>query len=181
MRSFSTEISGNRGAGDKLSSATRSSIISKHEAGVTNKDLAAEYGVHRNTISSTIKRWTDHHTLESLPRSGRPEITTRREKRMLVRMARRYPKIKYIMLMEEAGLLRGHYTPSRRTITRLLKRAGLTNHRCAMRPKFNARVAALRLRFGREHRHFNWRRRVVKFTDECSVQRGLGEKAEWCF
>jgi hypothetical protein len=64
---------------------------------------------------------------------------------MLVRIARRYPKIEYIMLMEEAGLLRGYYTSSRRTITRLLKRAGLINHRCAMRPKFNARVAALRL------------------------------------
>ena len=100
---------------------------------------------------------------------------------MLVRMARRWLKIEYKTLMVEAGLLRGYYTPLRRTITRILKRAGLTNYRCVTRPKFNAGVAALRLRFGREHCYFNWRRRVVKFTDECLVQRGLGEQAEWCF
>ena len=46
MRSFGAEISANRNVGDELLLATRSSIISKHKAGVTNKDLAAKYSVH---------------------------------------------------------------------------------------------------------------------------------------
>jgi len=71
-RQFGSEITGNRGKKQELSSEARSSIISKWEAGVMNKDLAAEYGVHRNVIAYTIKRWKEHHTVNSLPRSGRP-------------------------------------------------------------------------------------------------------------
>ncbi|KAF2178709.1 hypothetical protein K469DRAFT_717923, partial [Zopfia rhizophila CBS 207.26] len=58
---------------------------------------------------------------------------------------------------------------------------GLTNHRCKKRPKLNAAVRALRLKFCQEYRYFNWKRRGVKFSDECSVQRGSGKEAEWCF
>jgi transposase len=86
-RSFGTEISGNRGRNDELSPEARSSIISKQEAGVSIKELAAEFGVHRNTITKTIKRWKNHKTVHSLPREGRPEIITHREKRLLHRIA----------------------------------------------------------------------------------------------
>ncbi|KAF2178937.1 hypothetical protein K469DRAFT_717708 [Zopfia rhizophila CBS 207.26] len=56
MRSFGTEISGNRGP-----------IISKREAGVLRKDLAAEFRVSEKTITNTLKRWKSHNTVESLP------------------------------------------------------------------------------------------------------------------
>ena len=46
IRSFGLEILANRGAGDKLLPAMRSLIIFKHEASVTNKDLATKYSVH---------------------------------------------------------------------------------------------------------------------------------------
>jgi transposase len=154
-RQFSSEITGNRGKKQELLSKARSSIISKWEAGVMNKDLAAKYGVHRNVIAYTIKRWKEHHTVNSLPRSSRPQTTTRREQRLLVRLVRRYLKIKYRVLMQEAGFLNTHHPPSKKTVARILKRHGLTNHRCALRPKFNKGVAALRLRFAREYRHFN--------------------------
>jgi transposase len=79
-RSFGTEISGNRGRNDELSPEACSSIISKQEAGVSIKELAAEFGVHWNTITKTIKRWKNHKTVYSLPREGRPEIITHRKK-----------------------------------------------------------------------------------------------------
>jgi transposase len=87
-RQFGTEITGNRGKKEELTPEARSGIISKWEAGVMNKDLAAEYGVHRNVIAYTINRWKKHKTVSSLPRSGRPEVTTRREQRSLVRLVR---------------------------------------------------------------------------------------------
>ena len=66
-RSFSAEITGNRVKKGELSPEARSSIISKWEAGVANKDLADEYGVHWNAITYTINRWKQHYTTKSLP------------------------------------------------------------------------------------------------------------------
>ncbi|KAF2179956.1 hypothetical protein K469DRAFT_715823, partial [Zopfia rhizophila CBS 207.26] len=125
MRSFGTEISGNRGRNDKLSPKAHAAIISKRKAGVLRKDLAAEFRVSEKTITNTLKRWKSHNTL-----------TMRREK-------------------QEAGLLQLH----KATIYQILKEKGLTNHRCKKRPKLNAAVRALRLKFCQEYHHFNWKRR----------------------
>ncbi|OCK90310.1 uncharacterized protein K441DRAFT_580150, partial [Cenococcum geophilum 1.58] len=56
----------------------------------------------------------------------------------------------------------------------LLKEKGLTNYRCKKRPKFSVGYTALRLRFLREYRHFNWECRTVKFSNKCLVERGSG-------
>ena len=29
--------------------------------------------------------------------------------------------------------------------------------------------------------NFSWRRHIVKFSDECSIQKGSGATTEWCF
>jgi hypothetical protein len=71
--------------------------------------------------------------------------------------------------------------PSRRTLYWVLKGEGLTNHRCKKRPKLNTRHAAKRLQFVRQYRQFAWGRRTLKFSDECSVQKGAGANQEWCF
>ncbi|KAJ5749486.1 transcriptional regulator family: Helix-turn-helix and Homeodomain-like HTH [Penicillium manginii] len=36
--------------------------------------MAAEFNVARSTIYSTIKRFREHQTLKSLPRSGAPKV-----------------------------------------------------------------------------------------------------------
>lgn len=41
--------------------------------------------------------------------------------------------------------------------------------------------ARKRLRFCKEYLHFAWRRRTLKFTDECSIQKGSSHNTEWCF
>jgi len=70
-RAFGIEIIGNRGKNEELSPEARSSIISKWEASILNKNLMAEYGVHWNAISNIIKRWKTHNTLHSLPQESR--------------------------------------------------------------------------------------------------------------
>ncbi|KAF2186036.1 hypothetical protein K469DRAFT_707210 [Zopfia rhizophila CBS 207.26] len=67
MRSFGTEISGNRGCNDELSPKARAVIISKRKAGVLRKDLAVEFCVSEKTITNTLKRWKSHNTVEFLP------------------------------------------------------------------------------------------------------------------
>ncbi|OCK73154.1 hypothetical protein K432DRAFT_313566, partial [Lepidopterella palustris CBS 459.81] len=159
----------------------RAAIVSKTEAGYPARKLADEYGVTRQCINATLRRWKKHKTTTSLPRSGRLPILSRRQKRLLYQAARQNPKIEYQKLWEKAGLLEHPHPPSRSTMYRSLKKDGLTNHRCKKRPKMNAGHAKHRLKFCRQHRHFNWKRRTVKFSDECSVELGSGANAEWCF
>lgn len=39
----------------------------------------------------------------------------------------------------------------------------------------------MRKKFAKEYKDFDWEATTVKFTDKCSVQRGSGQQAEWCF
>jgi hypothetical protein len=55
-RQFGSQITRNCGKKQELTPKARSGIILKWEAGVMNKDLAAEYGVHRNVIAYTVNR-----------------------------------------------------------------------------------------------------------------------------
>jgi transposase len=98
QRSFGTQISGNRRPGTELLEAARAGIIAASEAGVSKPEIAAEYRVNRSTVYDTINRWKNHHTLESLPRPGQPEKLTRHQKRLLIRIVRRNPRIDYAAL-----------------------------------------------------------------------------------
>jgi transposase len=184
-RRFGTEISGNRAYKQELSDVTCAAIIAKYDAGVKVAALKEEFRCGKTAIYDTINRWKNHKMLQSLPRSSRPRVLSRREKRILYRIARKSPKIEYEKLIEDAGRTTPsnthNTTPYRSTIYRVLKEKGLVNCRCKTRSKLTHVHALLRLKFCREHRHFNWRRRVVKFSDECSVQRGSGNVAEWAF
>ena len=167
QRSFGQEISGNARGNKEFTSEQRAAILAKHDAGVMQKDIAEEFRCTRQCIGQTIKRWKNHATLDSLPRKGRTPLINRRECRLIIRTVRKYPKIQYRKLMEDVGLLNQHHPPSRRTVNRILAKQGLANHRCAKRPKLTHAHALLRLKFQRDYRNFNWRRRVVKFSDEC--------------
>ena len=84
QRSFGTEISGNRRPGAELLDVQRARILSAVEAGEEKTKIAARYRVTRRVIYNIIDQWNNHHTLKSLPRSGRPEKLTRRQKRLLL-------------------------------------------------------------------------------------------------
>ena len=75
-RSFGQEISGNRRPKAELTPAARVALLAKHEAGVSRAELAHEFDVHPSCIYKTIKRWSNHKTLKSLPRSSRPKKLT---------------------------------------------------------------------------------------------------------
>ena len=175
MRGFGTEISGNRKPNQELSEAQRAGIIGQKQAGDSTKKIATEYGIHRNTVSQTLKRFRDHKTPSSLPRSGRPEKLSRSAKQRLFRAARKSPRIQYAALRSHAP---GNKV-CRRTIYSILKKRGLTNWRAKKRPKLSREDAEKRLEFARNMRSFNWRK--VIFSDECSVERGAGKDAVWVF
>jgi transposase len=141
QRSFGTQISGNRRPGTELSEAARAGIIAASEAGVSKPEIAAEYRVNRSTVYDTINQWKNHHTLESLPRPGQPKKLTRHQKRLLIRIVRRNPRIDYTALKcQVAGV-----TVTHKTLYRLLKKYYITNWRAKKRPKLTPAAAQLRL------------------------------------
>ena len=68
--------------------------------------------------------------------------------------------------MEQAGLTYVYYN----TIYKTLKEKGLIRYYYKKKPKLNAGHAALRFRFTREYRNFNWRRYTIKFSNKYSVK-----------
>lgn len=138
-------------------------------------EIASKYHCSCRAIYNTIQRWNDHETVNSLPRSGAPEKLTRYQKRLVLRIVRKHPRIEYAALKcEAAGVNISH-----RTLQRFLSKFHITKWLAKKRPKLTPAVARKRLRWAQKFKGFPWTR--VKFSDECSYKRGAGKKPAWVF
>ena len=184
-RGFGQELDQNVRRGPNLSIVQRDQIIGMLQSGATVKEAAHAYGRTDRCIRKIYQKYRQTGTTEDKPRSGRPLVLSLAQKKIIYRKVRAAPRIEYSELQQESIFVNYKGTPSkppsRSTLYRELRRRGLTNHKAKKRPKFNRRHAALRLKFSREYRHFPWGRRTLKFSDECSVQKGSGGNQEWCF
>ena len=185
QRSALSEISKNPRKRPNLTPTQRIQIISKGQAGCSTAELAAEFGCSARTVRRTLQEAPTHHNGLEKPRSGRPSILSEHEERRIYWAVRAAPKIEYKELLEVTTI---HYSdgttskqPSRSTLYRMLKRRGLTNYKANKRPMLTRARALGRLRFCREYRNFPWSRRILKFSDECSLQKGSGQNQEWVF
>jgi len=173
QRQFGSKISANTRKRRKLTPDERQRIIAKHEYGVEISALAAEFGCATSAIKYTIRTYTQRATTQDRPRSGRPPILSRWQKKIVYRKARAQPKIEYLELAKEAQVYLLNGTPSapplRSTLYRKLRRRGLHNRRCRVRPKLTRASARVRFSFSVEHRNRTWRRPLIMFSDECSV------------
>jgi transposase len=137
QRSFGTEISGNRRPGAELLNIQRARILSAVESGEEKTEIATRYYVSRRVIYNTIDRWNNHHTLDSLLRPGAPKKLNRYQKRLLIRIVRRNPRIDYAALKcQVAGV-----TVKHKTLYCLLKKYYITNWRAKKRLKLTPAVA----------------------------------------
>lgn len=184
-RQFGQEIDGNTRRGPNISPDDRGAIIALRECGVSVSKLATRFGRSEHAIRYTLQTYTSRPTTEERPRSGRPTILSRHQQKLIYRAARKTPKIEYRDLQQVAVVVNPDTPPpkppSRSTLYRYLKRQGLTNYRTKHRPKLNQYHATKRLQFSYQYRTFQWSRRTVKFSDECSVQKGSGHNQEWVF
>ena len=170
--------------GGQLLDRQRDYIITKVEAGVRTKEIANELSCSQRVVQKVWKRWTLIGSTTIAPRTGRPAILTRRQKRLLLRYTRKYPKIEYCDLMYHVRvwpLNHDYPTVSRRTIYRALTQISLKNFRSRRRPRIKKATSKLRCAYSEAWKDFNYKRVTVKFSDECSVARGSGKTAEWSF
>jgi transposase len=176
MRSFGTQITGNRRLQAELSPEARSAIIVLTEEGISQRKLAARFGCSRSTIQATIDRWKLNNTVQTLPRTGRPGKFNARTWRSIYRTVRRTPKITYYELQQSLPT-----PPSHATITRFLNELGIHKRPCKERPKLEEEHIEKRLQFAQRHADTPWRRDVWMVSDECSIEVGCGQNREWVF
>ena len=60
----------------RLNKSQRVIAIGMLEAGLIHVDIAEHFGVSRGTITHLAARYRVHGTVDDLPRSGRPRVTT---------------------------------------------------------------------------------------------------------
>jgi transposase len=131
----------------------RNQAIGMLTAGATRAEVAAAFGRSRQCIGRLVTKYNTTHSVQDKPRSGRPYILSRRQQKLIYRIARRTPKIEYRELANTTALILPDGTtvnvPSRSTLYRVLRRHSLTNHRAKRRPKLTRRHALARLQFCR--------------------------------
>ena len=158
----------------ELSPIHRSAIYYAHKNGVSQTKLANDFACSRRTIFTTIKRFQQHRTFDSLPRNGRPLLLSARSSNYLLLQARRHPFWTYKQL--GAVLVEN---PSRSTIKRILSRFGLAKRLSKKKIPISKLLARKRLQFARKWRCEDFGSWI--FSDECSVQRTSNIGQQWCF
>ena len=88
-------ISGNRVQKKQLTLSERGYIIGAVKWGATPTQLRDTDGIPESTVRTTLVRAESRLNNETKPRSGRPPILTRRERRHIWRIVRANPRITY--------------------------------------------------------------------------------------
>ena len=143
-RTFGQEISGNRQRNGELSLEMRAVILTKFDDGQKPGKIVTELGISRHTVYYTKKRWAQHRTLDSMPRSGRLQKFTPFEKRYLYLLLRRNPRMAYKAIPESL-----YRSISRRTIRRVMRAIGLRKWKSAGRIPLKKKDVRERLKFAR--------------------------------
>jgi transposase len=179
------QIDGNVRRTRYIAQETRDQIVGMVLGGATRQAAASFYNCDASAVTKIMKKYNQTGSTKDKSRSGRPPVLSLHQKKIIYRKARAAPKIEYKDLNQAATVVHHDGTttrpPSTSTTYRYLKQRGLTNCRCKKRPKLNRGHALKRLQFAREYRSFPWHRRPLKFSDECSVEKGSGHNQEWCF
>ena len=150
----------------RLTDLDRARAIGQLQAGVPQNQVTALFGVSPSTISKVKAKFHITGDVRDRPRSGRPKKTTPQEDRFLTLSALRNRRLSSTDLQSRFAGRYGRRL-SAQTIRNRLRAANLRSHRAARRPAMTALHLQARLRWCRQHVHWNlnmWRN--VMFSDE---------------
>ena len=170
-------IDPNRSLKKELTPWQRSEIQTYRHIGLTNEHIGRLTNCTPSTVATTLNLNTLRNNGETRPRSGRPSLLSRRDRRLILRIIRRNPKLTYAALKIESGL-----TVSKKTLYRMLKDEGISNWLAKKRPLITPEVAAKRLRWAKKYKDWSWDEWCkMIWSDECSLERGKGGRRVWVF
>ena len=171
-------IAGNtRGPLQELNASERNQILGARDTGLSYGKLATRFNLPRSTIQYTIEHRHDRPGGESQPRSGRPRKLSPGDKRLLKLAFQRDPHITYARLIAE------NCPGVRKTqVYNFVKSLHIHKWKALKRTLLKQEDADRRYGWALEHSNWTvarWKR--VVWSDECSVEKGVGAKQEWVF
>jgi Transposase/DDE superfamily endonuclease len=170
-------ISGNRPKGSEISPYMRGQIKGQADCGASHSSIAKDLKVLKSTVQYTLRQDELRNNGQSLPRKPRGKSYTDSEERLLLRHVRLNPKDTYKQVITACNL---SCKPT--TVKKILKKHGISNWRAKKRPELTEAHALARLAWCLVRKGWTaeeWG--LVCWSDECSVERGRGKRAEWCF
>jgi hypothetical protein len=161
----------------EVSPNTRSRVVSARDHGIKFTAI----GRMENLLDSTcrgIYKNASHQTSCITPsRPGRPPLLTIGDQRLIRRAIVAKPKITAAQLVVNCC---PHV--KKKTVYRYLKKSGIQKWRCRQRPFLTEEHAAKRLAWAEKYDGKPvsfWRK--LRWSDECSIERGKGGAIEWVY
>jgi hypothetical protein len=151
-------------------------------SGSTTGKIAAHFRCSPQAIQNLQKKFIKTGTTEDRPCTGHAPILLLLQKKIIYKKVHATSKVEYLQLANFTVFVYPDGTtskpPSRTTLWRIMKGHGLTKHCCKKQPKLTKRHARERLLFLCKWRNWRWDHYKVKFSNECSVQKGSGANTE---
>jgi len=162
----------------ELSPQLRSRICELKAYGLSLAKIHARYKeIPYSTIRTTCQREPSRTNNQSKPRIGGPRKISEEQRDHLYDVTNRNPHAKNEDLLKEVDNV-----CKKRTIQRLLRELDRRKWRQKERPEIKQIYADKRLQWARTYESFTpeaWAR--VKWSDECSIERGYGIQPTWTF
>lgn len=158
---------------------TRTKLVElKNVAKWTYSQIHREYpGIPISSIKYTVQQANKRADNLSLPRSGRPRKLSEEERDQIFDSIHGNPMITHDDLLADLD-----HKIAKSSLRRLLYEMDLRKWKQLERPELSDACAIKRLRWAREYEHYtpaDWNK--VYWSDECSVERGVGLRHEYSF
>lgn len=153
----------------ELSERLKKTIVDHYKAGSGYKKIAKELSIHISTARKVIAKWKVLKTTSNVPRSGRPRKISEKTARILVREAKRNPRVTSRQLQVELAESGVHVHTS--TISRHLTTAGLSARTPRKKPLLTRKHREARLKYAKtniEKPQDFWNN--VLWTDETKIE-----------
>ena len=131
----------------RLSENERLKAIGMLEAGSSQRDVARQFNVHRNTILCLWQRWQQTNAVRDHPRSGRPRVTNNRQDNWI---RTTHLRNRFQPATVTARSIPGLRRTSSQTVRRRLRCAGIVARRPARRPILTGNHRQPRLQWFRQ-------------------------------
>jgi transposase len=136
LAELGAKLTAGRQPGQELSPAARAAIAGAVAAGASKSAVAHAFQIDRKTIRRTLQRFESSTNFESKPRTGRPNVLTRREKRYIIQLAKRRPRLTTQLLTDTLDT-----RVSRSTVRRVLRQHRMRKWRAQKRIPLTKAVA----------------------------------------
>lgn len=155
-----------------LSDQLKILIISKHNEGLTNRQISDDLKVHTNTVSYWVNNFYDNGNVEHIKGTGRNRQTTLRQDKNIVKTVINNDNLTVGEIKEQYNI-----PLSRQSIYRRLAENNALYGNYKLKPKLTDTHRAKRLEWAYKNLDTDWS--FIIFSDEMSIWRDKRTKKCW--